>query len=222
MRPIRVTLVVKLYPPWMGGLELHVAKLAETLLANHCDLRVSVVTAHTGPAWATRENIRGVPVERATTLGRYARTPIAPGIPLSLAVPLGRIARTDSQRRADRGDALPRRGSTEDAAPIYRPIIRRLRRADRVVAWTPELVESSEILREFRHKVTISPGGIDTAPFLPTPRSRERARTLRDKWAARGPLVLFVGRLVYLQRHRLLAAGDGRCSRDPAADWLRR
>jgi glycosyltransferase involved in cell wall biosynthesis len=210
MQPIRVTMVVKLYPPWIGGLELHVAQLSETISALHSDLRISVVTAHATPARATREEVRGVSIRRATTLGRFARTPIALGMRKLVQDSRPHIIHYHSPcpwaeaLAPVHGDARIVVTYYHDVVrqkyllPIYRPVIRRLlRRADRVVAWSPELVATSPMLGEFRHKVTISAGGIDTTRFVPTPSSREHARTLRAKWAPRGPLVLFVGRLVY-------------------------
>ena len=209
MEPIRVTMVVKLYPPW-GGLERHVALLSESIAASREDVRVTVVTAHQSPARASFEERRGISVHRATTLGRFQRTPISLGLPALLRRTRPDILHYHSSHPWAELLA-PVRSRIPIAVtyyhdvvrqklllPFYRPVIRRLlRRADRIVAWTPELIQSSPLLREFASKVTVSAGGIETTRFTPTPESKAAARRMRARLAPDGPLTLFVGRLVY-------------------------
>jgi rhamnosyl/mannosyltransferase len=53
------------------------------------------------------------------------------------------------------------------------------------------------MLQRYRDKVAVIPGGIDTARFVPTAQTRLEARALRRALAPEGPVVLYVGRLVY-------------------------
>jgi rhamnosyl/mannosyltransferase len=69
-----------------------------------------------------------------------------------------------------------------------------LRRADAIVATSRAYAESSETLRAFRDKVHVIPLGID-AESLVDAAAQARARALRERFG--GPLVAFVGRLVY-------------------------
>jgi rhamnosyl/mannosyltransferase len=53
------------------------------------------------------------------------------------------------------------------------------------------------MLRPFKHKVEVIPGGIDTRRYAQTPGNRIQTDALRRTLAAGRPVVLFVGRLVY-------------------------
>lgn len=69
-----------------------------------------------------------------------------------------------------------------------------LRRADAVVATSREYADSSETLRAFADKVHVIPLGVD-ARRLGLEGAEDAARRLRERFG--GPLVVFVGRLVY-------------------------
>jgi rhamnosyl/mannosyltransferase len=53
------------------------------------------------------------------------------------------------------------------------------------------------VLRRYGDKIAIIAGGIETSRFLPSVGSTQRARELRSLLAPSGPVLLFVGRLVY-------------------------
>ena len=207
----------KLYPPWVGGLESHAALLSRTL-ASVAGVQVSVVTGQQSAALARSDMEDAVRVERAATIARFARTPIAVGMsdlirrtrpdlihfhspnpwaelvaPLrSMRVPVVVTYQHDVVRQA----AL---------RPFYRPILDRvLEYATRIVVWSAHLAEGSQALRRHRHKLSVIPGGIQTARFIPTIQSRANAATLRRRFATSGPVVLFVGRLVYYKGIRYL------------------
>jgi rhamnosyl/mannosyltransferase len=208
VKEIRVSMLVKLYPPWVGGLESHVAQLS-VAVARIPGYRVQVLTGQPQPGFAATEVRDGIEIHRAATVGRVARTPIALG--------LGRMLR-ESQPHIVHYNApfpwgelaVPPQGTRvvvtyyHDVirqrllSKIYRPFLERLlRRADAIVAWSAALVDQSPVLAKFRDKITISAGGIDTRPFMPNDLSRDRAAALRLRLAPHRPLVLFVGRLVY-------------------------
>ena len=208
---LRVTMLSKLYPPWLAGLEAHVAELSARIAADHPDIDVRVVTAHERRGAATCEQRDGVVVQRAATLARVVRTPITVGTPRH--VRRGRPAVLHFHSPNPWSELVV---PTDDpAVPVvvsyyhdvvrqrtlnrlYRPVLERvLRRADRIVVWSEQLVDASPVLGAYRDKIVVSPGGIDTARFAPTDATRARARALRRALAPEGPVVLFVGRLVY-------------------------
>jgi len=77
---------------------------------------------------------------------------------------------------------------------LYRPFLTRvLRRADRIVATSPQYLQSSPYLSQVAPKCVVIPMGIDLERFQ-KPRSEE-AKELRHKYDT--PLLLFVGMLRY-------------------------
>ncbi len=208
MSEIRLSMVVKLFPPWIGGLEAHAAQLSAAVVKVG-GFRVNVITGQPSRAAASFEQWRGVHVQRAATLCRLARTPISLG--------LARLLRQNAPDVVHYhtpfpwGElTLPPRGvpvvvtyyhdvvRQRFLCRLYRPVLERLlQRADVIVAWSRALIDQSPILPTFRSKITVSPGGLDTRRFTPTAASRSVASALRARICPDGPLVLFVGRLVY-------------------------
>lgn len=90
---------------------------------------------------------------------------------------------------------------------LYRPLMRRfLDRAGRIIAASPNYLESSEVLQHYRDKVEVIPYGLDKAAF-PVPGAQRL-----QYWAERcGPrFFLFVGVMRYYKGlHVLLEAARG-------------
>ncbi|KXF78318.1 glycosyl transferase family 1 [Paramesorhizobium deserti] len=86
----------------------------------------------------------------------------------------------------------------------YRPLMKRfLTNVDRIVATSPNYLESSEHLRDFRQKTDIIPIGLDRAAYPPV------KEDVKARWRARLPekFFLFVGVLRYYKGiHILLEA----------------
>lgn len=203
-------MVVKLYPPWVGGLESHVAQLSRAIQRERPDVRVAVVTGQESAGPRRSEMHGGVQVHRARTLARVARTPICLGIRSLIEetrpdvvhfhtpFPWGEMVAPLSGRFGVVVTYYHDVVRQRHLRRLYAPVVNRLlRRADRIVAWSNHLLESSDTLRPYRHKAVISAGGIETARFAATDEIRRRARDIRARHAPHGPLVLFVGRLVY-------------------------
>lgn len=207
---MRVAMLSKLYPPWVGGLEAHVSQLAHAVSARHADVDVSVITGHEARAPASVERHDRVTVYRATTVGRIVRTPITLGTRALVQAARPHVIHVHSPNPwAELVAPLDDRGlrvvvtyhhdvvRQKRLFRLYAPILDRLlRRADRIIVWSPQMIDSP-VLRGHADKIEVIPGGIETSRFLPTAESRQRARQLRETVAPRGPVVLFVGRLVY-------------------------
>lgn len=91
--------------------------------------------------------------------------------------------------------------------PVYRPVMRRFfQQIDAIVPTSPNYLESSEALQEFRNKATIIPIGLDQASYPKVDEDRVRyweAKVGRD-------FFLFVGVLRYYKGlHILLDASKG-------------
>jgi O-antigen biosynthesis rhamnosyltransferase len=90
---------------------------------------------------------------------------------------------------------------------LYRPLMHRfLSRAERIVAASPNYLESSEVLQDFHSKTQVIPYGLDKAAYLCP--SEERMEHWRTRLGAR--FFLFVGVLRYYKGlHILLDAVAG-------------
>ncbi|MGK8439871.1 glycosyltransferase family 4 protein [Ectopseudomonas hydrolytica] len=90
---------------------------------------------------------------------------------------------------------------------LYRPLMNRfLSSTDRIVAASPNYLETSEVLRRYRHKTSIIPYGLDKTTY-PVP-----SASVVDSWRQRfGPrFFLFVGVMRYYKGlHILLNAAQG-------------
>lgn len=91
---------------------------------------------------------------------------------------------------------------------LYRPLMNRfLASTDRIVAASPNYLETSEVLQRYRHKTSIIPYGLDKKTY-PVP-----SASALDYWRQRfGPrFFLFVGVMRYYKGlHILLNAAEGR------------
>lgn len=201
--PIRVMHIYKDYHPVVGGIENHLRLLAERQAALGLDVTV-LVTSRTRQTEQLTMN--GVRVIKAARIATPASTPISPALfawvarlrpdiaHLQFPYPVGEAANLllGRARRtviSYQSDVVRQRGWLR----LYQPLLWRvLRRADCLVASTPNYVETSPYLSRLRDKVEVIPLGIETEPFL---RPSPLAQDIRKKH--RGPLLLFVGRLRY-------------------------
>ena len=81
--------------------------------------------------------------------------------------------------------------------PFYKPFLYRfLGHAAKILVTSPNYLESSPILRDFKDKCVIVPLGIETDKYQLTPDQTKQASDIRSRYPAK-LLVLFVGRLRY-------------------------
>ena len=80
--------------------------------------------------------------------------------------------------------------------PFYRPFSKKfLKRANRIIVTSPNLLNSTKILKEFEKKCIVIPLGINPDEFELTGEIKERKEKIREIYP--GNLILFVGRLSY-------------------------
>lgn len=224
---LKVVHVGKFYPPHLGGMESHVELLAR---ATRAGADVEVVVSNDGPR-TVRETVDGIPVTRVGTRLRLASASFGPGMakairaadadvvhfhhpnpPAVLSVlaarPRGALVVTyhsDIVRQRVLG-------------PLVSPLIHRfLRRADAIIASSPDYAASSPVLRRHAERVRVIPFGIDAAELQTV--DRGEVERLRARYGPR--IVLAAGRLVYYKGFEylvramrrvdahLLIAGDG-------------
>jgi glycosyltransferase involved in cell wall biosynthesis len=94
------------------------------------------------------------------------------------------------------------------ALPLYRHLVHPvLRRADRIFASSPSLVENSLFLKPHRDRCTVLPLGLDLSWTAGFDLRRKRVEEIRRTFKA--PFILFVGRLVYYKGLRYLVESLG-------------
>jgi len=200
----------KFYPPDPGGLEHVVACLAEGAAQRGHEVRV---IAATGSAWRrgpgkrlTEPPRQGVVVVRLPTRGVWWSQPVAPGYLAAARWPADVIYVHRPHPLADLAAALaPRRPTIVlHHSDVQRQRIVRLaygplaalvarRAAAVVVATRAHLDHARDLGPAGRAKARVIPFGVDATRFTPgTPRHRPAIFPPAD----RGPVGLFVGRLV--------------------------
>ena len=200
----------KFYPPDPGGLEQVVAALAEGAAQRGHEVRV---VAATGSGWrrdpgkrVTEPPRHGVVVVRLPTHGVWWSQPVAPGYVAAARWPADVIYIHHPHPLADLAAVLgPRRPTIvlhhsdvqrqRTARLMYGPLTAIVaRRASAVVVATrAHLDHARDLGRAGRAKARIIPFGVDAQRFTPgSPRHRPAAFPP----AERGPVGLFVGRLV--------------------------
>ena len=201
---MRILHIYKDYHPVMGGIENHLRWLAEAQAARGHDVTV-LVTNPAGLETTVREE-NGVRVIRAARLATVASTPLSLSLPLILArekpdivhlqfpYPVGEVSQWLLRRAPT---VISYQSDVVRQARIlrfYNPLLKQaLKQAARILASSPNYIQSSPWLRPLAHKCTVVPLAIDVSRFS-APRRAEVA-SIRQRFS--GPILLFVGRLRY-------------------------
>ena len=227
---LRVLHVGKFYPPSRGGMEKVLQVLAE---AERSGVDNHVLVANEGPS-TIRETVNGVPVTRVGSMTRVGAVAVCPAFPFWLrSLDADVMVVHEPNPVALVAHALVRPTAklvfwvhAEVVRPawrykvFYRPFLRRmLRRADRIVVASPQMVECAAELQPYRDKCTVIPYGLDADQHIPTAAIAARVAALKAE--SDDPMVLFVGRLVPYKgvdvllraaanvRARIVIVGDG-------------
>lgn len=198
------------YPPHLGGVEQSLNLLARSLVAD--GNRVTALVANEGPRDAA-EILDGVQVHRLARSLAFASTPIS----LSMRGEIRRLAEKADvdvfhlhfpypwgevswlSAGVDTPTVLTYHADVvrqKRLMTAYAPWLRRvLDRVDRIIVGAPQLIESSPFLTPVAEKCRVVPFAIEYGRFERT--AEADAAVARRLEGVSGPLVLFVGRLVY-------------------------
>lgn len=206
MRKLRILQVNKLYYPWIGGIE-SVAKTVAENLRDETDMTVLVCQPK---GKGTKDNVNGVNVVRAGSLGIKFSMPISLSFPFLVRkyaknadililhdpFPLGDLAVLLSGFKGRiivwwHSDIIKQKRLVKLIKPLIYGI---LKRADAIFTTTEGYIDGSEYLPVFRDKCRIVPYGIETEKYL----NAELTPVLSELAAVKSrKRLLFVGRLVY-------------------------
>ncbi len=209
---MRVTQVNKYYsPPHLGGVETVVATLSAGLAAKGVD--VAAIVANEAGVTVT-DIVDGVSVTRLARAAAIAKTPLALGMPAAIRAagrgpgasdliqlnhpyPWGEAAWLSSGSRVPMVIGYHADITRQKRLlALYRPILDAVfRRADAIVASSPNIIEGSDVLSRYADKCRVIPYGIEPARYDLTPSVVSAVAGLRQQHDR--PTVLFVGRLVY-------------------------
>jgi rhamnosyl/mannosyltransferase len=204
---VRVVHIYKdCYPPITGGIEISIHRLVEGCRDVCGELSVLV----NGRRWLTEHSeIEGIPVCRVGEWGRLLSCPVAPTFPLWLRIHSADIlhyhlpnptAVLSHLIARPRGKVIVHYHSDIVRQawifPLYRPFLYRfLGESDRIIVTSPNYLNTSPVLSNFREKCRVVPLGVPLNRFTPTPEIEDQAQVIRRRYGMR--LVLFVGILRY-------------------------
>ncbi|MCD8188163.1 MAG: glycosyltransferase [Ruminococcus sp.] len=208
-RRLKILQVNKAYYPHVGGIESLVRQYSEEL-GQRSDTEVQVLVCREGRGKTCRENVNGVDVTRAGSLGTYFSCPLslsfirlfrkmakdADVIEIHVPFPLADAALLLSGFRgrvvvAWHSDIVKQKKLMR----IYKPLMMKmLRRADCIIAATEGHIDDSDYLPEFREKCRIVPYGLTADDYLSVSRSPILTELCSSPKSVK---VFFTGRLVY-------------------------
>jgi glycosyltransferase involved in cell wall biosynthesis len=201
LAPRKILHIGKYYPPHAGGMET----VLRDLVAHQSSMcPVRVVVSNEEPV-TRAESCDGARVTRVARFGVAASQPICPTLPfhvgadrdtlvhLHLPNPLAAQAYLMSRHR---GKLIVTHHADTEGRKFLRkftdPVVRRvMRRATAIIVTSRRYLETSEELKDFRHKCRIAPLGTDPRTF-----SADSPEVLKIRARYGEKIVLAVGRLV--------------------------
>lgn len=199
--------ISKFYPPVMGGIESVVFELTEGL--NRQGVETDVLCAHTSSRTLRERSTTGHRIVRAGSLGKLLSTSMSPAllfaarrmcrdydlIHVHMPDPMAALALwlTSPQARIVvhwHSDVINQRRALKLYEPLQTWL---LRRADAVIATTPQYAEASPSLLAWKSKVEVIPIGITP---IDSRGAADKARALRERFGGR-KIVFSLGRMTY-------------------------
>lgn len=200
---IRVLHIGKYYPPYRGGMESHLEVLCKELQSK---VNLRVLVANTSRQ-TTKDLVDGVEVTRVGKLFDFSSAAVCPNlvgeirrakadvVHIHWPNPTAVLAYLASGHRGKlvftyHSDIVRQR----KMAVAFMPILRyALSRAAAIIVSSPNYVEGSDVLRQFRDRCRVIPFGVSVDHFSQYDMSE--VRRLRELYGPR--IVLGVGRMVY-------------------------
>jgi glycosyltransferase involved in cell wall biosynthesis len=205
---VRVVQVGKYYYPYVGGIESHLYTLCHEL---HGVVDMDVVVSNTQP-WTSRDVHEGISVTRCAAYGKVMSTSLSPGmvwelsqrdydiVQVHLPHPVGAAAYLASRKPLAHRLIVTYHSDIvkqKRLMPYYDRLVWALcERAEKVLATSPNYVDTSPTLQRFRDKCEVVPYGIDLDLFAKTREREEEAARIRARYGD-VPLLVGVGRLIY-------------------------
>jgi glycosyltransferase involved in cell wall biosynthesis len=202
----------KAYSPHIGGIETIVRQLAEGFAARD-GIESSVIVCN-DYNYGAKEVLNDVQIKRTATYARIASLPISPAYPYQLLSQSADILHIHepfliapaayltflslAKKRFKRlviwwhSDIIKQEIVSNLYLPLQKAI---LRKADAIIVATPNHIDSSMVLGEFRDKCHAIPFGVDLARFVMTAECQQKVNAIKEKY--RKPIILFFGRLIY-------------------------
>lgn len=211
---MRILQVNKLYYPWIGGVEKIVKVLAEGLKDR---LNIDILVCK-GRGLSSRERVFGINVVRASSLGLFLSMPISFDFPVHFFMmakradvihfhvpfPLAELCflLLGAKKKAIcswHSEIVRQRFFLK----WYRKLLKRFLDSVKVIVVAmPQLIHSSDLLKNFEGKCVIIPFGIDLKSFEMNSGVKSRISEIRRKFGQR--IVLSVGRMVYYKGFKYL------------------
>ncbi len=203
---MKILQIIKLPEDTLGGIELIANTLSEYLANNNQE--IEVVTSNVNSSYR-ETRYKNFVCRNLPTWFTIFSTPVCPSlvgylrraqgfdiINLALPNPMGAIAYLLARPKGKLVVWYHSDIAQVILNIIFLPILLAVfKKASYIVASNNKLMESSGILKKFRHKVTVIPYGINIAEFNNENDNMASISLLREKFSM--PFVLFVGRLVY-------------------------
>lgn len=217
------------YPPVIGGIEKNIHYICNGIKDEY-DVKVLVCSTNRK---TEIEEIDGIEVIKAGTLGRFSSAPLSHTFPSLLkkyeadilhfhlpnptAVVSYFMSRPRGKVVATYHSDIVRQSW---AMFLFGPVLSRfLKRADKVLATSPYYILSSEYLNAIKNKCESLPLGIDIGEFAPDDDTLAKAKEIKAQYDR--PIIVFVGKLRYYKglqflikampvlNAQLLIVGDG-------------
>jgi rhamnosyl/mannosyltransferase len=203
---MKILQVVKLYYPWIGGVEKVVQQIAEGLNRKN-NFEIEVLCCN-HERKGKEEKINGVKIHRASSFGIFWGMPISFDffrlfkkltkkvdiIDFHHPFPLGDLGiflfRPKAKLIVHYHSDIVRQSILEFFFKFF--ILHALKKAEKIIVSNPNLIKSSPYLQKFKGKCEIIPFGVDLEKFRKF--DLEKVRKIKEKY---GKFVLFVGRLNY-------------------------
>jgi len=213
----------KFYPPHIGGIEKVMFDLTEGL--NRRGIRCDVLCSNKEPKYSEERN-RGYSIIRTRSYGIYHSVSVTPQmigklrevqdnydiIHVHLPDPMAAVALFLCKPRVGivlhwHGDVIRQRL----LLPMYRPFQTwMLRRAEAVLATSPNYVDGSTSLAPFRSKCHVVPIGVDISGMSV---SSGKVREIRERFKGKR-IVLSIGRLTHYKGYEYLIEAGGHLGDD--------